>query len=91
MFDTWTGWTSLSISLSVFTKIALSTPIANAVLKISSDFYSPIVSAVTSETNFCSFSLIASSTAMAQKGFMLIFMPYFSTPWRFFNTLILAL
>ena len=48
-------------------KIPLSTPIARAVLRVSSDFADPIDIAVISSHNFFSFNLTASSTAISSK------------------------
>ena len=69
-----------SISCSVFTKIPLSAPIANAVLMVSCDSCGPIEIAITSSACDASLILNACSTAISSNGFIAIFTLASSTP-----------
>ena len=62
-----------SKSVSVLMKMARSTPIASAVLRVSTVLSVPILTAIVSLALPLSLRVNASSTAISQKGFIAIF------------------
>mmetsp|Transcript_21546 Transcript_21546/g.54326 ORF Transcript_21546/g.54326 Transcript_21546/m.54326 type:complete len:243 (+) Transcript_21546:215-943(+) len=80
------GCSSWSVRMSVVISTALSAPIARLCRNTSCDFSCPIETAISSEINPFSFIRIPSSTAISQKGFMLIFTFLMSTPDLSFDT-----
>mmetsp|Transcript_22479 Transcript_22479/g.53943 ORF Transcript_22479/g.53943 Transcript_22479/m.53943 type:complete len:236 (-) Transcript_22479:101-808(-) len=78
-------------SPSILTWIARSAPMASAVLSVSCDVCGPTDTATISVTTPFSLRRTASSTAISQKGFMLIFTPAVSTPeWSGFTRILTA-
>mmetsp|Transcript_1776 Transcript_1776/g.6853 ORF Transcript_1776/g.6853 Transcript_1776/m.6853 type:complete len:260 (+) Transcript_1776:363-1142(+) len=74
------GWSSWSSRSSVATWTARSAPIASADLSVSTDCFGPTETATTSDATPASFSLIASSHAISQNGFIDILTLERSTP-----------